>query len=164
MRWCLVDRVVFFQPWAKITIIKRGTFEEYRLMKCWGGPNLGPPLFLLESAFQAAAWLVQASSDFEMTLRPFEVERFDTPPGLAPGEGLLWHVTAAPMTGGLMDFTASSIRLNGAMDAAKAVTEFSRPNGTLTTSDGLLFKGVLTPLADLYRPDYQRALWRELNC
>jgi hypothetical protein len=179
LRWRLVDRVVFFQPWEKIAVVKQGTFEEYRLMERWGCPNIGPPLFLLESAFQAAAWLVEASTDFEMTSRPIEVERFAALPGLAPGEGLLWRLTVAGKTSETVDFKATSIRFDRTVDqAAAAAAEASSlsrsPIAAATDASaydastydsstcGLSFKAAITPLSDLNRPEYRRALWAEL--
>lgn len=109
MRWQLVDRLLNFSAWGHLVALKLGTFEEQNLMARFGGPPRVPALLVLESAFQAARWLAEGSSDFELTFspgeaRPFEADRLggfgpgngpDGGPlrpdlGLAPSEGVVW--------------------------------------------------------------------------
>ncbi|MDR0441671.1 MAG: hypothetical protein LBI59_11950 [Candidatus Accumulibacter sp.] len=86
MRWRFTDKALFFSPWAAILTLKAGTLEEYSLLERWGEPGRAPAAFLLESCFQSARWLVEASSAFALSCAPVEVAHWRALPGPRPGE------------------------------------------------------------------------------
>jgi hypothetical protein len=152
MRWGLVDRILGYERWALLTALKLGTFEEYRLLERWGEGPRGPAALLMESAIQAARWLVEASTGFASSILIDELQG-PAPRGLGPGEGIVWTVRTAGPSGGRASFTVL---------AARAFA--TGPDGPETPEgEGLIFSGPLTPLEELDEPERREALWRELT-
>jgi len=77
MKWRLVDRVVAFAPWERISAAKALSFEETTLLERWGREGDVPPALLLESCVEAARWLVAASSGFTRTAALSQCDRFE---------------------------------------------------------------------------------------
>ncbi|MDR1309401.1 MAG: hypothetical protein LBL95_05835 [Deltaproteobacteria bacterium] len=172
MRWRLVDRILDHREWLYLAALKYGTLEEYRLLERWGEPARVPPLLILESAFQAARWLVEASGDFGLTFLQTEVSGFKAGQGLAPAEGIIWLVKVASQQDDSIGFVAFPRLLTPALGPLEAhddlMREYLDPPGKPDSAgalggDCLRFSGDLVPLAGREDADSQRALWRELN-
>jgi hypothetical protein len=172
LRWRLIDRILDYQTWTYLGALKVGTLEEYYLLKRWGKSARGPGLFLLESAFQTAAWLVEASSDFKLTFLPNEVVNFGAVSGLEPAEGLIWLVKIDSRQDGEIIFLARSWRLYDHAKVADGLltlkNDFLPPlsqaeSKQSPTRSDLRFSGSLISLAQLSSPENRRLLWRELT-
>ena len=92
MKFRLVDKILGWSPYERITGIKAVSFEEYCLKKPFGDEARLPETLLLESFLQLGNWLILLSSDFArmgMVIRITEV-RFDG--YLLPGQQVRMEV------------------------------------------------------------------------
>src|SRR5208283_5415027 len=64
MRFLLIDRIVDFQPGARITAVKSLTMAEEYLADHFPNFPVMPGVLMLEAMTQAAAWLIRISEDF----------------------------------------------------------------------------------------------------
>ena len=64
MRFLLIDRIVDFQPGARITAVKSLTMAEEYLADHFPNFPVMPGVLMLEAMTQAAAWLIRLSEDF----------------------------------------------------------------------------------------------------
>ncbi len=64
MRFSLIDRIVDFEPGARITAEKNVALSEEYLQDHFPLFPVLPGVFMLEAATQAAAWLIRLSEDF----------------------------------------------------------------------------------------------------
>jgi 3-hydroxyacyl-[acyl-carrier-protein] dehydratase len=64
MRFLLIDRIIDFQPGAKITAVKSLTMAEDYLEDHFPNFPVMPGVLMLEAMTQAAAWLIRLSEDF----------------------------------------------------------------------------------------------------
>jgi 3-hydroxyacyl-[acyl-carrier-protein] dehydratase len=64
MRFLLIDRIIDFQPGAKITAVKSLTMAEEYLEDHFPNFPVMPGVLMLEAMTQAAAWLIRLSEDF----------------------------------------------------------------------------------------------------
>jgi 3-hydroxyacyl-[acyl-carrier-protein] dehydratase len=64
MRFSLLDRVVQFEPGARLTAVKNLSLAEEYLADHFPRAPVMPGVLMLEALVQAAAWLVRASEDF----------------------------------------------------------------------------------------------------
>ncbi len=64
MRFSLLDRVVHFEPGARLTAVKNLSLAEEYLADHFPRAPVMPGVLMLESLVQAAAWLIRASEDF----------------------------------------------------------------------------------------------------
>ena len=64
MRFSLIDRVVEFEPGARITAVKNLTLAEEYLGDHFPHFPVMPGVLMLEALTQAGAWLIRASEDF----------------------------------------------------------------------------------------------------
>jgi 3-hydroxyacyl-[acyl-carrier-protein] dehydratase len=64
MRFTLLDRIVQFEPGARITAVKTLTLAEEYLADHFPMFPVMPGVLMLEAMTQAGAWLVRASEDF----------------------------------------------------------------------------------------------------
>jgi 3-hydroxyacyl-[acyl-carrier-protein] dehydratase len=95
MKFRLVDRILDWTPYQRITGIKVVSFEEYCLKEPFGEEGWLPETLLLESLLQLGNWLILLSTDFKqmgLVIRLSEV-RFHG--RLLPGQQLRMEVTVA---------------------------------------------------------------------
>lgn len=171
MRWRFVDKILSFQPWIFIVALKLGTLEEYYLLERWGEKTKGPVILILESALQAALWLVEASSDFTLSFWPSQISRFEAPLGLAPGEGLVWLIETSEKSERSIGFRAKVLRLKGEESLNKIFSHLKNSFSIdlFTTKDWpdsqeeFTFCGDFVPLSPLVQPQKRCALWLELG-
>ncbi len=64
MRFLLIDRIVDFQPGARITAVKSLTMAEEYLADHFPNFPVMPGVLMLEAMTEAAAWLIRLSEDF----------------------------------------------------------------------------------------------------
>ena len=64
MRFLLIDRIIDFQPGARITAVKTLSLAEEYLADHFPNFPVMPGVLMLESMTQAAAWLIRLSEDF----------------------------------------------------------------------------------------------------
>ncbi len=64
MRLTMIDRIVDLQPGARITAVKSLTLAEDYLQDHFPRFPIMPGVLMLESMYQAAAWLVRATDGF----------------------------------------------------------------------------------------------------
>ena len=64
MRFVLIDRIIDFQPGARITAVKSLTMAEEYLADHFPNFPVMPGVLMLEAMTQASAWLVRLSEDF----------------------------------------------------------------------------------------------------
>jgi 3-hydroxyacyl-[acyl-carrier-protein] dehydratase len=92
MKFRLVDKILDWSPYKRITGIKAVSFEEYCLKEAFGDEARLPETLLLESFLQLGNWLILLSSDFArmgMVVRMTEV-CFDS--YLLPGQQVRMEV------------------------------------------------------------------------
>jgi 3-hydroxyacyl-[acyl-carrier-protein] dehydratase len=65
MRFLLIDRIIEFQPSARITAVKSLTLAEEYLADHFPNFPVMPGVLMLEAMTQAAAWLIRISEDFD---------------------------------------------------------------------------------------------------
>ena len=179
MRWRFTDKVLAFTPWRSILSLKAGSLEEYGLLERWGEPGQAPAILLLESCLQAARWLVEASSDFSLSLEPLEIRHWPAGQGLKPGECLCWFVQTEERNSGYIRFIARQRRLapGERLDPAWSAPvpdnedhsrrEQNAPwplswTAPLPDAPEFTFTAAFTPLAALYPPADRACLWREI--
>ena len=95
MKFRLVDKIIAWAPYQRISGLKVVSFEEYCLKEAFGDQARLPETLLLESFLQLGNWLLLLSSDFNqmgMVMRISEV-RFHA--FLSPGQQLRMDVTVA---------------------------------------------------------------------
>ena len=157
MRWQFTDRILHFQPWKTISVLKAGSLEEYSLLERWGEPGQAPAALLLESCIQAARWLVEGSSGFTLTCEPLEIPYWKVLPGLKPGERFCIFLQVAEQDRAQISFYVHQHRV--------------LPGETLPAPDfGLngqqepdaLLTAALVPLTERCLPADRECLWREL--
>ncbi len=68
MRFSLIDRIVHFEPGARITATKSLTMSEEYLADHFPNFPVMPGVLMLEAMTQASAWLVRLSEDFAHSL------------------------------------------------------------------------------------------------
>lgn len=135
MRWRFTDRVLSFTPWQSIVAIKAGSLEEYSLLERWGSLGEVPAIITLEAYIQASRWLVEASSDFALTIELAEIEYWQAIECLKPGERLT-------MTIKLVERSEKAVKFNA--------------------GEELSFTAKLVPLAECYLPQDRKCLWQEI--
>jgi 3-hydroxyacyl-[acyl-carrier-protein] dehydratase len=64
MKFRLVDKILSWEPYRRITGVKAVSFEEYCLKEPFGEQGRLPELLMLESFLQLGNWLILLSSDF----------------------------------------------------------------------------------------------------
>ena len=64
MRFLLIDRIIDFQPGARITAVKTLTMTEEYLADHFPNFPVMPGVLMLEAMTQACAWLIRLSEDF----------------------------------------------------------------------------------------------------
>jgi 3-hydroxymyristoyl/3-hydroxydecanoyl-(acyl carrier protein) dehydratase len=143
MRWRLVDRIVAFEPWARIAGRKASTFEEISLLDRFGRPGEFPASLVLECAVQLAGWLVLASSGHRRAARLDDLQAVRFPGRVGAG--------------GTIETEA---RVE-ARDADRLVLSWSSRCGGQPVCDGRMALS-LAPTEDGSAPDRLAALWREL--
>ncbi|MDR1085892.1 MAG: hypothetical protein LBP22_13815 [Deltaproteobacteria bacterium] len=172
MRWLFIDRILDFKPWEHIGVLKLGTLEEYFLLERWGEPAKSPGLILLESAIQAADWLVEASSDFSLTFSLKELYDFKSLRGLGPAEGLVWFIRVAAAEKSHLELVAQSYRCSEATDVLEGLGRLKKTFRSYSRTDESLkapsvevfrFSGETVFLSGLKMRDHRRAWWRELS-
>ena len=95
MKFRLVDKIIAWSPYERISGLKAVSFEEYCLKEAFGDEARLPETLLLESFLQLGNWLLLLSSDYNqigMVSRISEV-RFHA--FLLPGQQLRMDVTVA---------------------------------------------------------------------
>jgi 3-hydroxymyristoyl/3-hydroxydecanoyl-(acyl carrier protein) dehydratase len=93
MKLRLVDKILGWSPYERITGVKAVSFEEYCLKEPFGDEARLPETLLLESFLQLGNWLILLSSDFArmgMVIRITEL-RFDG--YLLPGQRVRMEVS-----------------------------------------------------------------------
>ena len=145
MRWRFADRIIAFEPWARVAGRKAVSLEEYQLLDPLGREGVCPESLLLECCVEHVRWLVAASSGFQEACVLEEVEEFKFA-GEA-GMGAVLEVAAE----------LSGTRRDGPIEAACRITCSGRE-----LAAGRLRVG-LVPLAEGFDPELTESLWRELH-
>jgi len=95
MKFRLVDKIVSWSPYQRITGIKAVSFEEYCLKEFLGDEPRLPETLLLESFLQLGNWLILLSSDFKETGMVVRISEVRFAGFLLPGRQLRMEVTLA---------------------------------------------------------------------
>ena len=157
MRWRFTDSICAFHPWQSIVALKAGSLEEYGLLERWGEPGLAPSILLLESAVQAARWLVEASSGFTCSADPAEIVQWPVEQGLRPGERCCSLVV-------VQEKTASYLRVGLAQQRIQAGEKVPPVQDLLARfSPAQCMTMNIVPLAGRYLPQDRAALWQEIG-
>ena len=156
MRWQFTDKALFFAPWNALLMLKAGSLEEYGLLERWGEPGRAPAILLLESSFQSARWLVEASSSFVLSCEPLEIEHWNAPPGLRPGERFCVFLRGTERREAHIVFSLHQRRLmpGDAPPGLDFWQNSGEPDGRIGCS--------LVPLNERDRPADRACLWREV--
>jgi 3-hydroxyacyl-[acyl-carrier-protein] dehydratase len=135
MKFRLVDKILDWSPYERITGIKAVSFEEYCLKEAFGDEARLPETLLLESFLQLGNWLILLSSDFArmgMVIRITEV-RFDS--YLLPGERVCMEVAMSREREDGFEFSGrghvngrSVIRGNGCLAVPVGASEYVEPD------------------------------------
>lgn len=157
MRWRFTDSICSFSPWESILTLKAGTLEEYSLLERWGEPGIAPSAFLLESAVQAARWLVEASSGFTRSADPAELHQWPVERGLLPGERCCSLAVVHEKTASSICVALAQKRI-GAGEKIPAAADL-RP----LLSQGSFITMNMLPLTDRYLPQERASLWQEIG-
>jgi len=88
MKFRMVDRILSWEPKARITGVKTVSFEEYELKARFGGAPRLPETLVLEGLFQLGNWLIMLSSDFAQMGLIVRTERCTFDSFLGPGESM----------------------------------------------------------------------------
>jgi hypothetical protein len=166
-----VDSILDYQPWKYLSISKLGTLEEYYLLKRWGEPAASPPLLLLESALEAAAWLAEASSDFTLTFLPSEIEGFGETYGLKPSESIIWHLLVTSYSSQDIRLSAHIQRFSGVNSPlasrqnikATDVFQSNYDKSEQSADRPLILTGTLVHLSEYNSAQQRGELWHELR-
>ena len=163
MRWRFTDKALLFAPWEYIATVKAGSLEEYSLLERWGETGKAPGSLLLESAVQAARWLVEASSSFTHSCVLREINHWRATDGLRPGERFCVFLRVTERSGEHLSLALRQKRvMPGERLPETAFREQPDDTGRADDADGL-FSVSLTPLKDWYLPGDRETLWRELR-
>jgi 3-hydroxymyristoyl/3-hydroxydecanoyl-(acyl carrier protein) dehydratase len=93
MKFRLVDKIVSWSPYQRISGIKAVSFEEYCLKESFGDEPRLPETLLLESFLQLGNWLILLSSDFKETGMVVRISEVRFHGFLLPGRQLRMEVT-----------------------------------------------------------------------
>ena len=93
MKFRLVDKIVSWSSYQRITGIKAVSFEEYCLKGSFGDEPRLPETLLLESFLQLGNWLILLSSDFKETGMVVRISEVQFAGFLLPGQQLRMDVT-----------------------------------------------------------------------
>ncbi|MDR3054310.1 MAG: hypothetical protein LBU53_02760 [Zoogloeaceae bacterium] len=156
MRWQLTDKALFFAPWQSILTLKAGSLEEYSLLERWGEPGQAPATLLLESFFQSARWLIEASSSFTLSCVPLEIDYWNVLPGLKPGERFCAFLRVTEHNRERVRFALRQGRIPPGKKAPGIDLWQSA-----TDDDGVL-TCALAPLEQWYLPLDRACLWQEI--
>jgi hypothetical protein len=157
VRWRFVDKALFFSPWSAILTLKAGTLEEYSLLDRWGEPGRAPAALLLESCFQSARWLVEASSAFTLSCAPVEITHWRAPPGLRPSERFCVFLRVDGRDAERIHFTLRQKTL-----LPSAPVPMMEAWQTASEDDGR-FTCAFLPLNTLDSPADRACLWQEIG-
>ncbi|MFC1745617.1 hypothetical protein ACFL35_16620 [Candidatus Riflebacteria bacterium] len=86
MRFRLIDHIVEYSPWEKITALKSVSFEEYSLKDKFGCEPSLPETLLIEAMLQAGNWLITLSSNFTKLGFILSIKEIIVHRSLLPGE------------------------------------------------------------------------------
>ena len=95
MKFRLVDKILSWSPYQRITGIKAVSFEEYCLKEPFADEPRLPETLLLESFMQLGNWLILLSSDFKETGMVVRISEVRFAGFLLPGRQLRMEVTLA---------------------------------------------------------------------
>jgi 3-hydroxyacyl-[acyl-carrier-protein] dehydratase len=95
MKFRLVDKIVSWSPYRRISGIKTVSFEEYCLKEAFGEEPRLPEMLLLESFLQLGNWLILLSSDFKQMGAAVRISEVRFHGYLLPGWQLRMEVTLA---------------------------------------------------------------------
>ena len=144
MKFRLVDKIVAWSPYQRISGIKAVSFEEYCLKESFGDEPRLPETLLLESFLQLGNWLILLSSDFKETGMVVRISEVRFHGYLLPGQQLRMEVTLARQR-------EDGYELSGE----------GRVNGR-TVISGLGCLAVPVPAAELVAPANLRVLFSEI--
>jgi 3-hydroxyacyl-[acyl-carrier-protein] dehydratase len=144
MKFRLVDKIVAWSPYQRISGIKAVSFEEYCLKESFGDEPRLPEMLVLESFLQLGNWLILLSSDFKETGMVVRISEVRFHGFLLPGRQLRMEVTLARQRED--GFELSGV---GRVDGRTIIT-------------GLGCLAVLVPAAELANPADLRVLFSEI--
>lgn len=118
MRFCLLDRITELQRGTKITAVKLLRPDEDYLRDHFPRFPVMPGVLMLEAMFQASAWLVRSSEDFEHAAIVLKEARNVKYSGfVTPGKQLI--VTAELLK---QDEASATLKTQGTVDGNPAVS------------------------------------------
>ena len=156
MRFLLIDRIIDFEPGARITAVKSLSMAEEYLADHFPNFPVMPGVLMLEALTQAAAWLIRLSEDFAhsvITLKQASHVKYVQL--LEPGQ--LLHVTAEIIS---QTDTETKFKAQGVVDgqatvSARLVLErynLADRNPIDATADEMILEEMRNTLSILYQP------------
>ena len=112
MKFRLVDKILDWSPYERISGIKAVSFEEYCLKEAFGDEPRLPETLLLESFLQLGNWLLLLSSDFMQMAVVIRISEARFEDYLLPGQQLRLDVKVARRRGDGFELSGEG-RVNG---------------------------------------------------
>ncbi|MGA2240596.1 MAG: hypothetical protein ABSH11_00950 [Verrucomicrobiota bacterium] len=144
MKFRLVDKIIAWSPYQRISGVKAVSFEEYCLKESFGDEPRLPETLLLESFLQLGNWLILLSSDFKETGMVVRISEVRFHGFLLPGRQLRMEVTLAHRREDGFELSGE-----GRVDGRTIIT-------------GLRCLAVPVPAAEYVNPDDLRVLFSEI--
>ena len=118
MRFCLLDRILSWEPDAELTAIKTVSLAEEYLADHFPEFPVLPGVFMLESAAQAATWLVRLSENYAHSMIVLtDAKGVKFTDFVAPGRSLRMRVERIKR-----DETHAHFKFHGEMDGRQCVS------------------------------------------
>ena len=118
MRFCLLDQILELEPGVRITAIKRLDPDEQYLKDHFPRFPVMPGVLMLEALFQASAWLVRQTDEFEhpaVILK--EARNVKYSDFVSPGQTLMVYAEILKQ-----EETTTSLKAHATVNGAVAVT------------------------------------------
>ncbi len=150
MRFLLIDRIVDFQPGARITAVKSLTMAEEYLADHFPNFPVMPGVLMLEAMTQAAAWLIRLSEDFAHSMILLK-QAGNVKYGQFVEPGQLLTVTAEIIS---QTATETKVKAQGTVDGRTTVSgrlvleryNLADRNPSEATADELILRGNAKPV------------------
>jgi 3-hydroxyacyl-[acyl-carrier-protein] dehydratase len=135
MKFRLVDKILEWSPYERITGIKAVSFEEYCLKEAFGDEARLPEMLLLESFLQLGNWLILRSSDFTRMGMVIRITEVSFAGYLLPGQQVRMEVSMSREREDGFEFSGQGhvngrlvIRGNGCLAVPVPATAFFQPD------------------------------------
>jgi 3-hydroxyacyl-[acyl-carrier-protein] dehydratase len=156
MRFLLIDRIIDFQPGAKITAVKSLSMGEEYLADHFPNFPVMPGVLMLEAMTQAAAWLIRLSEGFTHSVIVLK-QANNVKYGQFVEPGQLLTVTAEIIS---QTDSETKVKAHGAVDGRTTVSgrllleryNLADRNPAEAADDELILKEMRNLLTVLYQP------------